>query len=70
MVKRTAVGTCYKCGMDYEIVIETQEEAEEYERLCTDFDPTDWECPDCEAAEDLQYQEPLSEEEYKYTQED
>lgn len=45
--------TCYKCGKEYPVKCTTEAEKEAIDSLLLDknFDPTEWECPECLAAE-------------------
>ena len=45
--------TCYKCGKEYAVKCATEAEKEALDNLLFDrtFDPTEWECPECLAAE-------------------
>lgn len=42
---------CYKCGKEYAVKMDTEAEKENIDNLVSNYDPTDWECPDCEKAE-------------------
>lgn len=45
---------CYKCGKEYTVKMDTEAEKENIDNMASNYDPTDWECPDCEKAEEAQ----------------